>query len=309
MMKILDIQALASVQDLGRSGWRELGIGQAGAMDPLALKTGNLLVRNEENTAAVEVILGGMTVQFDYDTPFCITGAFYEAYLDGEPIYSYWRYTAKAGQLLTLVRAKIGMYGYLCIQGGFQVPHELGSASTDNRTGLGGIEGRYLRQGDVVPTPAQHNALSTIGVAPIAWRNTIYAVPSSEYDAFTAESQRLWWQRTWILQGSSDRMGYRFKGESLQLKAPLEMLSHAIQFGTVQVPPNGQPIILMADAQTTGGYPKIATVVSADLGRLAQVRFGGEVKFYLADMQTVEKLHKENDIYLNHIRRIAYEAA
>lgn len=308
MMKILDIQALASVQDLGRSGWRELGIGQAGAMDPLALKVGNVLVRNEENAAAVEVILGGMTVQFDYDTPFCITGAFYEAYLDGEPIYSYWRYTAKAGQILTLVRAKIGMYGYLCIHGGFQVPHELGSASTDNRTGLGGIEGRYLRQGDVVPTLAQHNTLSTIGVAPIAWRNTIYAVPSSEYAAFTAESQRLWWQRTWILQGSSDRMGYRFKGESLQLKAPLEMLSHAIQFGTVQVPPNGQPIILMADAQTTGGYPKIATVVSADLGRLAQVRFGGEIKFYLADMQTVEKLHKENDIYLNHIRRIAYEA-
>ncbi|MDG2915420.1 biotin-dependent carboxyltransferase family protein [Bisgaard Taxon 10/6] len=308
MMKILDIQALASVQDLGRSGWRELGIGQAGAMDPLALKAGNLLVRNEENAAAVEVILGGMTVQFDYDTPFCITGAFYEAYLDGEPIYSYWRYTAKAGQILTLVRAKIGMYGYLCICGGFQVPHELGSASTDNRTGLGGIEGRYLRQGDAVPTLTRHNTLSTIGVAPIAWRNTIYAVPSSEYDAFTAESQRLWWQRTWILQGSSDRMGYRFKGESLQLKAPLEMLSHAIQFGTVQVPPNGQPIILMADAQTTGGYPKIATVVSADLGRLAQVRFGGEIKFYLADMQTVEKLHKENDIYLNHIRRIAYEA-
>ncbi|HBO37864.1 MAG TPA: hypothetical protein DD638_04290 [Pasteurellaceae bacterium] len=306
MMNIIDTNARATIQDLGRFGFRSQGIGHAGAMDGLALQTGNLLLGNPANTAAVEIPLGSLTLFFEQDTPFCITGAFYEAYLDEEPIYSYWRYTAKAGQIVRLVRARIGMYGYLCVQGGFSITPVLGSCSTDIRAQFGGFEGRCLRQGDCIPTAGNGKTMSVIGIAPIPLRNTLYAVPSSEYQFFNRRAQFRLRQNRWLLQSNSDRMGYRFNGEPLELKKPLEMLSHAIQFGTIQVPPDGQPIILMADAQTTGGYPKIACIVAADLGRLSQIRLGSRVQFRLITMEQAQLLYKQNLTYLNQIQRIAH---
>ncbi|XHN80865.1 hypothetical protein O1Q80_00485 [Lonepinella sp. MS14435] len=153
MMKILKIQTFATLQDLGRFGFRSLGIGQCGAMDTLALKAGNLLLANQQNACAIEIALGSMTVQFEQYSSFCITGAFYEAYLDNEPVYSYWRYPVRAGQILQFVKANYGMYGYLCVQGGFDVPLELGSRSTDLKTQLGGWQGRALQEGDQLPLP------------------------------------------------------------------------------------------------------------------------------------------------------------
>lgn len=305
MIEVIEINARASIQDLGRFGFREQGIGHAGAMDTLALQAGNLLLGNDAGLAAIEIPLGGLTLRFKQDTSFCITGAFYEARLADRPVYSYWRYTAEAGQTLCLVRAKIGMYGYLCVRGGFTVPSELGSCSTDIRAGLGGFEGRYLQVGDRIPTGNDGKILQHIGIAPIPLRNTLYALPSSEYKAFERRSQYDFRRNRWTLQSNSDRMGYRFKGEPLKLKKPLEMLSHAIQFGSVQVPPDGQPIILMADAQTTGGYPKIACIAQADLGRLAQVRLGAQVQFRLITIEQAQRLHRQNMFYLTQIRRIA----
>lgn len=258
MLKILECQALASIQDLGRFGLRRWGIGHAGAMDTLALKTGNILLQNEANTAAIEIALGGMTVQFEYDTPFCLTGAIYEAQLDHQSIHSYWRYTAKAGQVLRLVRAVHGMYGYLCVRGGFAIEPVLGARSTDLKAAFGGHEGRSLKAGDQLNINGADSHLSCIGIAPIPLSNRIHALPSSEYSAFTRQAHYHFWQNAWTLQSDSNRMGYRLNGAVLDKQHDLEMLSHAVQFGTVQVPPNGQPIVLMADTQTTGGYPKSA---------------------------------------------------
>lgn len=304
MIEILSLQARASVQDLGRFGYRHLGVSHSGAMDKLALQAGNLLLGNAPNCAAIEVALNGMQVKFLQNMAFCVTGAFYDMNLDDVPVYAYCRYYAKAGQILTMHRAKIGMYGYLCLQGGIDVPLELGSTSTDARANLGGVEGRYLQAGDCLRTYSDGRKLSELAVAPIPLKEKIYAVPSSEYEHFKRKSQYHWWQNKWTLQSNSDRMGYRFQGKPLEFVKPLEMLSHAIQFGSVQVPPNGQPIILMADAQTTGGYPKIASVIDADLGRLAQIRLGSNVQFEMVSLAQAAKYRRQNEVYLNHIRRI-----
>ena len=220
-------------------------------------------------------------------------------------MYSYWRYTARRGQTLTLKRAVQGMYGYLCVAGGFDVPEILGARSTDLKAAFGGFQGRCLQAGDEVPLGTGARSLSHIGVAPITPATSIHALPSSEYAAFSLDAQRALWQQPWVLQSNSNRMGYRFSGETLALAQPLEMLSHAVPFGTIQVPPSGQPIVLMADTQTTGGYPKIACVVAADLGRLAQVRFGSEIYFQMSSTEEAAKLHLKNQIYLNQIKRIA----
>ncbi|MFV2030230.1 biotin-dependent carboxyltransferase family protein [Neisseria sp. S1] len=309
MMRVHSVQAIAHIQDLGRFGLRRFGIGHAGAMDTLALQAGNLLLQNNPSAAALEIALGGISVSFTQDTPFCITGALYQADLDGEAIHSYWRYTAKRGQILTLTRAVQGMYGYLCVAGGFNTPAALGSCSTDLKTGFGGFKGRCLRAGDEIAIGQGARKLSKIGIAPIALTNRIHALPSSEYEAFTPEAHRALWSQSWTLQSNSNRMGYRLQGGNLTLREPLEMLSHAVAFGTVQAPPSGSPIVLMADAQTTGGYPKIAAVAAADLGRLAQIRFGSPVYFQRITPAQAAYLQRKNQVYLNQIKKIANDAS
>ncbi|MBF0785136.1 biotin-dependent carboxyltransferase family protein [Muribacter muris] len=309
MIYIEQMQGFAHIQDLGRFGLRRFGIGHAGAMDSLALQAGNLLLDNPDNAPAIELTLAGMTLTFDCSTPFCITGAIIEAELDGMPVLPYWRYTAKARQRLTLKRFISGNYAYLCVAGGFNVPLVLGSASTDLKAEFGGYHGRLLKSGDHLATGRRDTTLSQLGVEPIAFTNKIYATQSSEFDAFNPQSQQAFFSQGWQLQANSNRMGYRFSGlQPLALNAPLEMLSYAAPAGTVQVPPDGQPIILMADAQTTGGYPKIACVIQADLGRLAQNPFGSNVYFECVSREQALSLYQANQDYLNRIRRCVYEA-
>ncbi|MDO5059300.1 MAG: biotin-dependent carboxyltransferase family protein [Neisseria sp.] len=308
MITVLNTKAAVCIQDLGRYGLRRYGIGHAGAMDTLALRAGNLLLENEENAAALEIALGGLTVRFDQDTSFCITGAVYEADLDGETVHSYWRYSAKKGQTLRLIRAVQGMYGYLCVRGGFDVPEVLGAKSTDIKAAFGGFEGRLLKEGDQLRTFSDGLCLNKVGIAPIEYTHIIHALPSSEYDSYTKQAQYRFWQDEWLLQSDSNRMGYRLGGSPLNQQTPTEMLSHAVGFGTVQVPPSGQPIVLMADTQTTGGYPKIAAVAAADLGRLAQVRFGSKVRFKMVSPEEAAALQRKNQAYLNQIKRITENA-
>lgn len=304
MIYIENMYGFAHIQDLGRFSFRNYGIGHAGAMDSLALQAGNLLLGNEPDVPAIEITLGGFSLTFDCDTPFCLTGALCEAYLDDKPIYAYWRYTAKARQRLTVKRLTMGNYLYLCVAGGFSVPKVLGSYSTDLKAGFGGYQGRLLRNGDNVPTSKRDVFLSTISIEPIDFTNKIHLVPSSEFSDFTEQSQQNFQTQPWRLEKNSSRMGYRFSGEQkLNLTQPLEMLSYAVPMGTVQVPPDGMPIILMADTQTTGGYPKIACVIEADLGRLAQTPFESAVYFSVISHQEAHERYQKNQDYLTGIRR------
>lgn len=308
MIYIENLQGFAHIQDLGRYGFRHLGVNHAGAMDTLALQAGNLLLKNANNAPAIELTMGGMSITFDCNTPFCLTGALVEAELDGKSVFSYFRYTAKARQTLTIKRIVQGNYVYLCVAGGFLVPQILGSASTDLKAKFGGYQGRLLKAGDNLPTGIRDTQLSTLAIEPIDFTPYIRAMASSEYDAFTPESRERFWQQGWKLQINSNRMGYRFAAQALELTNPLEMLSYAAPAGTVQVPPDGQPIVLMADAQTTGGYPKIACIIQADLGRLAQNAFGESVYFEPVSREQAVEIQQKNAIYLETIRRKVNEA-
>ncbi|MFA9488593.1 MULTISPECIES: biotin-dependent carboxyltransferase family protein [unclassified Mannheimia] len=308
MIYVEKVQGFAHIQDLGRYGYRHLGISHAGAMDTLALQAGNLLLKNANNAPALEITAGGLTLTFDCNTPFCFTGALVEAELDGMPVFSYFRYTAKARQTLTLKRIATGNYAYLCVAGGFLVPQVLGSASTDLKAQFGGFHGRMLKAGDSLPTGLRDTELSMLAIEPIDFTARIRATASSEYEAFTSDSRERFWQQGWKLQASSNRMGYRFAEKALKLTAPPEMLSYAAPSGTVQVPPDGQPIILLADAQTTGGYPKIACIIQADLGRLAQNPFGSAVQFEQVSREQAVEIYQKDQNYLVNIRRKVDEA-
>lgn len=223
-MKILASNALASIQDVGRFGFRSLGVGTNGAMDPWALQVANALLQNPLDTAAIEIALGSFSVQFEQDTCFCLTGGLYEAYLDEKRVYGYWRITAKARQTLKLVRPLQGMYAYLAVQGGFDIEPVLGSSSTNTKAEFGGYKGRFLSQGDQLTlaspnkTPALSN--SEIGVAALSAAPSkldsqvpqIRVVANSEYDQFTEAAKQNFENQLWRIDTSSNRMGYRCVG-------------------------------------------------------------------------------------------------
>lgn len=326
-MKILAVNGLASLQDVGRFGQRKFGIGINGAMDSWSLKAGNLLLTNPENTVAIEITLGGLTVQFEEDTMFCLTGAVFEAYLtnsSGEKVrvHHNWRVVAHAGDTLELVRAVYGMHGYLCVRGGFAIPPVLGSASTNLKAEFGGYQGRLLQVGDTLAINAVTHLLSSssspwlpvIGMASIDQfavadqLTVVRIIKNSEYDAFTPTAHQRMSNQHWQLSSNSNRMGYRFDSGNdakLELVEPLQMNSHGVDIGMIQVPPQGQPIVLMADTQTTGGYPKIASVIEADIGKLSQIRFGRYCQFVWVTLAQAIQARQARDYQLSLIRNYA----
>lgn len=330
-MKVLAVTGMASLQDLGRFGHRKHGIGVNGAMDSWALKAGNALLGNDDNAAAIEVTLGGLTLGFDAQDvdsdsgqlAICITGALYEAYLTDttgqrKRVPNGWRVMVTAGQTLELVRAVVGMHGYICVQGGFANTPVLGSVSTNTKAGFGGHEGRFLAVGDSVRlAPVARPALSSLGMASFEdsqfgepFHNSdipmIRVIKNSEYSAFTPAAQQAFTQQTYKLLSSSNRMGYRLEGDTeLTLTAPLQMNSHGVDVGMIQVPPQGQPIVLMADTQTTGGYPKIASIIQADIGKFAQLRFGQRCRFDWVSLEAAIAAKQARERYLTQIKQFA----
>ena len=285
MLKINTLSAIASIQDIGRTGYLGLGIGRWVAMESWSLRLGYALLGNKKSLPALEITLGGLTATFTKDTTFCLTGAIFDGVLDGKRVITGYRYFAKQGQVLTLKRMTNGMHGYLCVQGGFDVAHELGSASTDVKTHLGGL-GRYVMAGDELPYRAGCE-MTSMGVANLYQFDKltdIHVIKSSEYDKII-QGRDEFSEQIYTLSPNSNRMGYRLDGTPL-IFDKIEMNSHGVDFGMIQVPPDGKPIVLMADAQTTGGYPKIGAVIGADLGRLAQVRFGNQIRFVYVNADT-----------------------
>ncbi|MEA3118284.1 MAG: 5-oxoprolinase (ATP-hydrolyzing) subunit [Paraburkholderia sp.] len=331
MIQVLRAGIITSVQDLGRPGYRHLGIATAGALDTLALEVGNRLVGNLPQAAAIEVTMGPTALRFTRATRIALTGAEFGATLDGEPVHSWWSLPVRAGQELSLQGATRGMRGYVCVRGGIDVLPMLGSRSTDLCSGFGGLGGRSLREGDrlAVGTPAAKPGAaipvdaSPFGVKAPEWcrfaqlahepvrrgnhtAGTERAVPirvlrGPEYDTFTDASHEALWSDEWRVTPQSNRMGYRLAGNALARVAPVDLLSHAVLPGTIQVPPNGQPIVLMSDAHTTGGYPRIGAVIRADLWRLAQVRLNASIRFIASSREEALFALGEEQAYLRQI--------
>lgn len=320
MIEVLRAGRLNSVQDRGRSGFRHLGICQAGALDQTALAIANKLVGNAIDAAALEMTLGPCTLRFAVDTRIAIGGADFAATLDGKSLALWWSAPVRAGQTLTLDGARNGMRAYVAIAGGINVPMQLGSRATDLSAGFGGHCGRALVEGDRLTMDATTSASVAIGRAPRfgvrapdwygrdvqspgAQPMPLRVIPGPEYTQFSVSTQRAFWDSVWTLTPQSNRMGFRLSGPELKIKKNVDMLSHGVFPGVIQVPPAGQPIILMADAQTTGGYPKIGVVITADISKLAQLRFNRTLQFveYNAEQARQELINET--LYLEQISR------
>jgi biotin-dependent carboxylase-like uncharacterized protein len=297
VIEVLTSGLLNTVQDLGRHQSRNVGVAVAGAMDKLALSAGNRLLGNASNAAAIEVMMFPFAIRFMVTTKLAITGADTMATLDGEPILPWWTITARTGQILRLNPPLVGAIAYVIVGGGIDVPVVLDSRSTDLKIGFGGFEGRPLRKGDRVPT----------GITPRTWIDwaagygvecpdvalqlgstgdrsvgvtQLRVLPAGEYEKFPEDVRELYWHSRWRISPNSNRSAYRLSGPTLQATGHSDvMYSHGIVPGIIQVPPAGQPIVQMADANTHGGYPKIGTVIEADMWRLAQAKLGTFLQF------------------------------
>lgn len=317
MIEVLQTGPLNTVQDLGRFGYRNIGVTSSGAMDRLALTVGNLLLGNEDGAAALEIQTFPFRLRFEKDTVVAVTGADCDARLDGRPLPPWWAMPVSAGQVLELGTPLQSARAYLCFAGGLDVEPVMGSRSTSLRGGFGGLEGRFLAANDclgiadmagsAVPDAGfgampPETALAAHFLAPEDGVLLVRAIPAGEYALFGDEAERFWTQ-TWKISSQSDRTGYRLSGDPIVLAAPMEMRSHGVVPGVVQMPPAGEPIIQMSDANTAGGYPKIAGVVEVDLWRLGQARIGSRIRFIRSDVAEARAAEQAVKSYLDDIRR------
>lgn len=285
--------ALSTVQDMGAVGHLADGFPSAGVMDRYSAALANILVGNGEGDAVVEMTMKGMCITFLDRTVFALTGADMTPMLCKKNIPMNAAVTAHPGDVLEMGFARTGCRGYLAIRGGIDVPRVFGSRSTNLRCSFGGYYGRRLEEGDVVPiTPApllSEYAVSArnLPYSGVGGKNiSVRAVPGPQDYMFTPEALETFFSSPYTVSPESDRMGIRLKGEVLESRDGVDIISDGIVFGSVQVPRSGMPIVLMADRQTTGGYAKIATVIEADLPSLAQARPGDEITFVKTDVKS-----------------------
>jgi antagonist of KipI len=313
---------MTTVQDLGRHGLQHLGIVPCGAMDPLAHGIANALVGNDEAAATLECTVVGPELAFEEDALIALYGAAFEdrrgALPANRPIL------VAAGSTLAVGSAVRGSRVYLAIAGGFAVPEVLGSRSTYVPAGFGGCGGRPLRAGDRLETDPQLSRISTERFSAqarsvasgtlrsVRWSAPELSVPRTDplpvramagrhHEQFDAESRAFFFSGAWRVSAQSNRMGYRLEGARLKRRKGAEVLSEPTCLGTVQVPNDGAPIVLMADHQTTGGYPKIAEVASADLPLRAQLAPGAKVRFVEC---TVDDAYRAEDEALSRWRAV-----
>ena len=305
---------LASVQDLGRYGHRQQGICPGGALDALGLTLANRLVGNCDGAAGLELTLGGCEIRFEAPTRIALAGDDFGARLDGAPLWPCWSVPVQAGQVLRLGpanewSAKTGLRSWLAVAGGVDVPPVIGSRSTDLKAGFGGYLGRALKKGDRLSLgapslDAARQARRAFGLRPLDWEQdadgavVLRVMPGPEFEQFTLAARDQLWSAAWRITPQSNRMGDRLEGPELKRKRNADMLSSAVIPGTIQVPPSGQPIILMGDAQTTGGYPRIGAVIRADLWKLARAPLNGRLRLAEVDAAAALQAWAEQRHYL-----------
>ncbi|WP_018748883.1 biotin-dependent carboxyltransferase family protein [Chitiniphilus shinanonensis] len=269
----------STVQDLGRVRYRFLGVPAGGACDEIALRVGNLLLGNAPDCAALEIALGGLELVFEVATRFALTGAAVGATLDGAPVRGWRVLDAAAGASLRLGYAAHGARIYLNVAGGIDVPPVLGSRSTGLLADLGGFQGRAVQAGDQLPLGPVETLPPHCAVMAPPRGQVLRVLPGPEWGLLPRDTQRALLSSDWTVTPASNRMGARLSGPALALNDSAELDSHAVLPGVVQLPPSGQPILLLADAQTTGGYAKPLMVIAADLWRAAQFRPGEALRF------------------------------
>jgi antagonist of KipI len=305
---------LTSVQDLGRTGFREFGVSTSGALDPFALRVANLLVGNDEGTAGLEITLGGLQLRFNDERIAAWCGGEFDVRIGSRPLPAGHVAHLQAGDECKFGRARIGCRCWLAISGGVDVPIVLGSRSTDLRANFGGFAGRALRDGDQLPlgefrrsqTAATERISSWTAphdwVSPAKRKSVLRFVRGVDWHRFTALTLQRLTSEAFDVSPNSDRMGVRFDGPELKRADQGDLISEAVAPGTIQVPPSAKPILLLGDCQTIGGYPKIGHVITVDLGIAAQLRTGDRVHFSEVSLAEAHRLLLERERDLERFR-------
>jgi antagonist of KipI len=317
-MRILKT-GITTIQDCGRTGMRNWGLPVAGAMDRIALRLGNMLVANEPDSACLEISRGAFSTSFQRSSLVALTGTGFNAFINGRPI-PYWQpFLVQEGEFLQLFPSSTG-FTYLAIHGGIRIEPQFGSRSTHLSSKIGGL-GRPLRAGDELPltvwpdengqriidhlknpAPGHHIRLGNLTI-PDYTRSELRFIAGPEYDWFTGEAINLLQSAPFTVSETSNRMGLRLNGPELKRKNAAELLSVAVMPGTMQVSPDGQILLLMADAQTTGGYPRIGQLAAVDLHLAAQYQPGKEYHFRQISIEQAEQLWVEQEKKLKTLER------
>jgi antagonist of KipI len=301
-LEVVELSGLATIQDSGRIGWRKFGVPTSGPMDAFAFHAANKLAGNDSSCAAIEIGLGDITLRALQDCVVAVAGVGYgvSIYVWDFPLWS--SYYVRAGWTIRLTKQDAGMWACLAIAGGVQTQPVLDSVSTNLRGRFGGINGRQLQVGDVLRSGTPSHSLNELAARTLpldarpAYSDnpTVDFVMGPQEEYFTAESIATFMSQEYSVSQTSDRMGYRLEGAALQHRSKAELISEGMTMGAIQVPSNGQPIMMMADSPTTGGYPKIGTVASADLPLLAQCVPGrSKIRFRETTVTKAQKKYRE----------------
>lgn len=292
----------STIQDLGRYGYAHLGISIVGAADRLSLRIANLLVGNPDNTPALEMTLLGATLEFEERRIVALAGADCGAKVGTSLLPVGEAVEVPAGGVLKCGGMKTGARSYLAVQGGFAVPAVMGSTATDVRGRFGGLEGRRLKAGDLLPVHEERDLrarrLRPGALDAVSRHDTLRLTRGAQQEWFAAEAFEVLFSSPYSISDQSDRTGLRLKGEALRPREQSQLLTDGIPLGAMQVPQDGQPIILFVDQQTTGGYPKIASVIMADMHHVGQLRPHEQVRFEEVSIAQAITLLQEQERWL-----------
>jgi len=314
-LKIITPGFMTTVQDKGRHGFQKQGIPVSGAMDTYALELANLLVGNERSTAGLEVTFSGPMIEFDANRAIAITGANLSPAINGRAVELNQTIQVSAGDVLGFGALRNGARAYIAVEGGIDVPLVMGSRSTYLKAGIGGFNGRRLQVGDCLDLsipddrlPLGKRKLPANMILQYKREIHVRVILGPEDARFTDESINTFLNNAYEFTNQSDRMGLRLTGPVLHHITGPDILSAGINFGAIQVAGDGQPIVLMADRQTTGGYTRIASVISVDLPLMAQAKPGDTVRFHSIDISDAQRLLLERERQIKALKN-SYEQA
>ena len=311
ILEVIEAGGLTTIQDRGRYGYQRYGVAASGALDQWAIRAANLLVGNREGDAALEVTFSGAQLRFLTGTLVSVTGADLAPRLDGKDVPGWEAVPVADGDVLAFSQLRQGMRAYLAIAGGIDVPLVLGSRSTYTRSGLGGLEGRPLRSGDVLsgvpPGPKPRGkTMPRSSIPAYGHSHELRVVMGPQAEAFTSEGVETFLSSTYTVTNLSDRTGYRLEGPTIEHTAGADIISDGIPLGAVQITGDGMPIVLLTDRGTTGGYTKIATVISTDIPELAQAVPGDTVAFSSITVEQAHEALREREELLDDLRSAPY---
>jgi antagonist of KipI len=304
IFKVLKSGLFSTIQDSGRTGYQNEGVVVSGAMDPFAHKISNILLGNNRNSASLEITMMGPTLQVLEDTVISICGANLSPKIDGKPVGKWKTLKIKKNQILSFGQPVNGIRAYISISGGFDVPEVLKSFSTYAKGKIGGFKGRTLKDGDILK--ANEPAKSKPGIG-LSWEiipnydpnEPIRVILGPDTDRFTPNGIKTLLNSQYRITNAADRMGYRLDGPQIKHKNGADIISDAANIGTLQVPKDGKPIVLMSDHQTTGGYTRIANVISIDIPLIAQRYPGQSIFFKKISIEKAQSLHKQQIEFLD----------